>query len=107
MCWIFNVELNLDVAAAARIVFEVVEIRLSGAFTSSTVRPLFVFAQSLSSSLILTTTAALRTNKWKGLISVGGAKHHRLTFTVQGSGRSAQGPDRGPAGMFTHGAFPY
>lgn len=67
---------------------------------------------SLSSSLILTTTLALRTNKWKGLISVGGAKHHRLTFTVQGSGRSARAPEDwgsgpGAGGMFTHGAFPY
>lgn len=96
-------------AAAA---FEVVEIILSGAFTSSTVCLLIALIQSPSSSLILTTTPAPRTNKWKGLISVCGAKHHRLTFTVQGSGRSARAPEgRGAApgagGMFTHWAFPY
>lgn len=41
---------------------------------------------SLFSSLILTTTRAMRTNKWKGSISSADAKDHRLTFRVQGSG---------------------
>lgn len=53
---------------------------------------------TLSSSLILTTTPVLRTNKWKGLISVSAAKHHRLTFTAQGSGRSGRAPEGRGAG---------
>lgn len=61
---------------------------------------------SCSSSLILTITRAPRTNKWQGLISVCAAKHHRLTFTVQGSAQSGGAVQR-TAGMFTHWAFPY
>lgn len=59
--------------------------------------------QTLSSSLILTTTPALRTNKWKGLISVSGAKHHRLTFTEHGSGWRAWAPEGHRAGCLPTG----
>lgn len=34
----------------------------------------------------------------EGLISVGGAKHHRLTFPVRGSGRSGRAPEGRGAG---------
>lgn len=59
--------------------------------------------QTLSSSLILTTTPALRTNKWKGLISVSSAKHHRLTFTEHGSGWRTWAPEGHRAGCLPTG----
>lgn len=59
----------------------------------STVCLFIALIPTLSSSLIPTTTLTLRTNKWNGLISAGSAKHHRLTFTVQGSPESPQAPE--------------
>lgn len=56
-----------------------------------------------SSSLILTSTRALRTNKWTGLISATGAKHHRLTFTEQGSSEGTGPPEAEGLSVYPQG----